>query len=175
MLETLSTRVVYQNPWMVVREDAIRFADGGEGVYSYVERPPYAIVAAVENGHVWMVEQWRHPFRRRMWELPMGVAPGAATPEESARVELAEETGLRADRMTRVAELAPAPGLIAQTGTLFLAQGLTRGAQALEQGEQDLIARPWPVDEAVAAAVSGGIADAVTIACLASLRLRGLI
>ncbi len=175
MLTTLATRVVYENPWMLVREDAVRFADGGEGIYSFIERPDYAIVAAVQDGQVWLVEQWRHPFRRRMWELPMGVAPGAATPEDSARIELAEETGLRAERLTLIAEIAPAPGLLAQTGALFLAEGLTHGAQALEQGEQGLIARPWPVDEAVEAAVSGRISDAVTIACLALLRLRGLI
>jgi ADP-ribose pyrophosphatase len=153
----------------------VRYRDGGEGVYAYVQRPPYAIVAAVQDGQIWMVEQWRHPFRRRMWELPMGAAPGAATPEQSARIELAEETGLRAERLTLIAEMAPAPALIAQTGTLFLAEGPRQGPQALEQGEQDLIARPWPVGEAVEAALTGRISDAVTIACLALMRLRGII
>lgn len=175
MLTTLSTRIAFENRWVSLREDAVRFPDGFESVYAYIERPRYAIVAAVEDGRIWMVEQYRHPLKARSWELPMGVAPGGdSIPiEEAARIELAEETGLRAGRLTRIAEIAPAPALIAQTGVLFLAEGLTQGPQALEPTEQDLVARPLPVPEVLAMACDGRIADAATIACLGLLRMRG--
>jgi 8-oxo-dGTP pyrophosphatase MutT (NUDIX family) len=136
-----------------------------------------AIVAAIEEGHVWMVEQWRPPLRRRCWELPMGVAPGGdATPiEEAARIELREETGLTVARMDYLGDLAPAPALLAQTGALFLATGLTQGPQALEHGEQDLVAARMAVGEVVARILSGEIADAVTVAAFGLLRLREVI
>lgn len=175
MLTVLSTRIAYETRHVRLREDAIRFPDGTEGLYSYVERPTYAIVAAVEDGEVWMVEQWRHPLRRRTWELPMGVAPGgdAVPPLEAAKIELREETGLTALDWREIATVAPAPAVIAQTGVLFLATGLTRGPQDLEHGEQDLVARPWPVERAVAAALDGEIVDAVSAASLMRLRLTG--
>jgi ADP-ribose pyrophosphatase len=177
MLATLDSRIAFENRWVRLREDRVRYPDGAEGVYAFIERPRYAVVAAVEDGHVWMVEQWRHPLGARSLELPMGVAPGGdATPiEEAARIELREETGLRADRLDYVAEIAPAPALIAQTGALFLATGLTRGPQALEPTEQDLTVRRMPVADAVAAILSGAIRDAATVASFGHLRLRGLI
>lgn len=175
MLQTLGTRLAFENRWVTLREDAVRFPDGLESVYAYIERPRYAIVAALGDGVLWMVEQYRHPIRARSWELPMGVAPGGdAIPiEEGARIELAEETGLRAAHWQRIAELAPAPALVAQTGVLFLATGLTRGQQALERTEQDLVAAPLPVDEVLAMAMDGRIVDGVTVACLGLLRLHG--
>lgn len=177
MLKTVSTRVAFENRWVRLIEDDVHYGDGAEGVYTFIERPRYAIVAAVEDGHVWMVEQWRHPIRARVWELPMGVAPGGdAIPiEQGARIELREETGITAERLDYVTEISPAPALLAQSGALFLATGLTPGPQALEPTEQDLIARPWPVDEAVAAALDGRIRDAATVASLCVLRLRGMI
>lgn len=175
MLTTLSTRIAFENRWVALREDAVRFPDGVESVYAYIERPRYAIIAAVEDGQIWMVEQYRHPLKARSWELPMGVAPGGdSIPiEEAARIELAEETGLGAAHWQRIAEIAPAPALIAQTGVLFLATGLTRGPQALEHSEQDLVACPLPVAEVLTMAMDGRLRDAATIACLGLLRLGG--
>jgi ADP-ribose pyrophosphatase len=177
MLTTTATRIAFENRHVRLREDAVRYPDGASGVYAFIERPRYAIVAAIEDGHVWMVEQWRHPLRRRSLELPMGVAPGGdATPiEEAARIELREETGLTAACMQYVCDLAPAPALLAQTGALYLATGLTKGPQALEHGEQDLLATRLPVDDVIARILSGEIADAVTVAAFGLLRLREIV
>ncbi len=177
MIETVSSRTAYENRWVTLREDAIRYADGTDGVYTYIERPRFAIVAAVEAGRIWMVEQYRHPLGARSLELPMGVAPGgAATPiEEAAAIELREETGVHAARFDHVGEIAPAPALLAQTGALFLATGLTEGAQALEPTEQDLIAMTLRVEEALEAACAGRIRDAATLAALGLLRIKNLI
>jgi 8-oxo-dGTP pyrophosphatase MutT (NUDIX family) len=155
----------------------VRYPNGDEGAYTFIERPTYAIVAAVEDGHVWMVEQWRHPLGARCWELPMGVAPdGDATPiEQAARLELREETGVTAADWREIGRLNPAPALIAQTGVLFHATGLTRGAPAPEATEQDLIARPWPIGDVIAAILDGRIRDAATVAAVGMLRLRELI
>src|ERR1700736_5982121 len=78
-IETTSTRFVYENRWMRVREDAIRRRDGSEGIYGVVEKPDFVVIVPVEeDGGVHLVEQYRYPVRGRYWELPQG-ALGAAT------------------------------------------------------------------------------------------------
>ncbi|MDP9417708.1 MAG: ADP-ribose pyrophosphatase, partial [Actinomycetota bacterium] len=56
-MERLSTRIVYRNAWMTVREDAVRRADGAEGIYGVVEKPDFALVLPRDAGGFWMVEQ----------------------------------------------------------------------------------------------------------------------
>lgn len=171
--EPLETRTLYENRWVTLCEDRLRRADGVESAYTYILRREFAIIAAIEAGHVWMVDQYRHPLQRRSLELPMGLAPGG--PEEMARTELREETGLRAGRMTRIGEFCPAPGLLRQTGIVFLAEDLTEGAPEREASEQDMTACALPIAEVLARAGDGRIQCGVTLAALALLKLRGIV
>src|SRR5205823_4511453 len=75
-IEQLSTRVAYQTPYLRMREDQIRRPDGSDGIYSYVDKPDFALVIAAENGGFHLVEQYRYPVRERSWEFPAGHAPG---------------------------------------------------------------------------------------------------
>ena len=56
-----ASRVVYENPWMRVREDAIGRPDGSAGIYGVVEKPDFALVIPVDADGVWLVEQYRYP------------------------------------------------------------------------------------------------------------------
>jgi hypothetical protein len=115
-----SSRVVYENRWMRLHEDRTERTDGAPGLYAWVEKPPAAVVVPRDGGHVWLVEQFRHPIGERFWEFPQGAwedEPGAV-PEDLARGELAEETGLRAGRI----EQAGSPTtLYADPGNTFVA------------------------------------------------------
>jgi ADP-ribose pyrophosphatase len=175
--DILDSRIAYETPWLRLRMDRLRLRNGMELDYGYIERPRYAIVAAIKDGAIWMVEQYRHPLRERSVELPMGVAAGVPEDRiaEAAAIELREETGLTAARFDYLGEIAPAPALLAQTGALFLATGLTEGPAALEPTEQDLVARPWPGEDAVAAALDGRIRDGATVASLGLLRMKELL
>ena len=177
MPEILSSRLAFENRWVRLEEDRLRLPDGLEIDYVYVRRARFVIIAALEDGALWMVEQYRHPLGRRSLELPMGVAPGAETIsiEAAAAIELREETGLRADRFEHVGEIAPAPALLAQTGALMRATGLALGAPEPEDTEQDLTAAPWRVEEVLEAAISGRILDGVTLSALGLLRLKGFV
>src|ERR671935_2000273 len=109
------SRMVYRNAWMSVREDAIERDDGSVGVYGVVDKPDFALVIPYDAGGFWLVEQYRYPVRRRAWEFPQGSwNSGSGTPEELARAELAEETGLRAGHMRQLGHLCVAYGFCSQ-------------------------------------------------------------
>jgi ADP-ribose pyrophosphatase len=63
-IETTSTRLVYENRWMRVREDTIRRRDGSIGIYGVVEKPDFVVIVPVEDdGRVHLVEQYRYPVK----------------------------------------------------------------------------------------------------------------
>ncbi|MDT7649201.1 MAG: hypothetical protein QOI36_607, partial [Pseudonocardiales bacterium] len=96
-METISSRQVYANSWMTVREDAVRRPDGSNGIYGVVDKPTFALVIPRDGDRLHMVEQFRYPVGRRRWEFPAGTAPGRADidPADLAAQELREETGLQ--------------------------------------------------------------------------------
>ena len=168
----LSRRTVYENPWMKLHEDAVRFPNGADGIYGVVDKPDFvAIVALDDQGRIDLVSQYRYPVGQRMWELPMGVSHG--TPAEQARAELREETGLTAGQLRHVGHLFQAPGFSAQGFDVFLATDLTQGETALEVTESDLTAQAFTWPEVRAMIAAGEITDAATLAALALLSVKG--
>ena len=167
---------VYQNQWMTVREDAVRFPNGHEGIYGVVEKVDFSLIVPIhDGGRIEMVEQFRYPLGGRFWELPQGSweTDETLSPLEVARRELLEETGLVAQEMTELGYFFEAPGFCSQGCHLFVARDLSRGQRQLEATESDLINATYSVDEIVAMIKSGGIRDAVSIAAIGYLRLLG--
>ena len=139
-MRTTSSREVYRNPWIRVREDRLELDDGGTGLYGVVEKSDFALVLPFERDGFWLVEQFRHPLGRRCWEFPQGTwgAGRGGTAEELARAELAEETGLRAGRLRHLGHLDLAPGLMTQEFDVYLATDLSPGPTAREATEADM-------------------------------------
>ncbi len=167
MIETLSSQTVYENRWMRLREDKIRRSNGSEGIYAYLEKAHAAVVIPFDGERVTLVRQYRHTIKRRVWEFPMGaVESGDLAPEDVARQELREETGLAAGRMTRLGSLYFAYGMSSQPFDVFLAEGLESGSDAREAEEFDLEARAFPVEDLDGLIESGEIVDSATVAAL---------
>lgn len=172
----LSTKEVYRNRWMRVREDAIRRADGSEGIYGVVEKPDFAVVVAIEGGEMVLVEQYRYAVGERMWEFPQGSKEeGSIVPEDLARAELREETGLVAGSMEKIGELCTAIGYSNQKYSVFYAKGLMQGERELENEEQGLISRFFPIAEVERMILSGVIRDATTVAAFGLLKMKGIV
>ncbi|MET0191709.1 MAG: NUDIX hydrolase [Pseudonocardia sediminis] len=174
-METLSSRQVYANSWMTVREDGIRRPDGSEGIYGVVDKPTYALVVPRDDaGALHLVEQFRYPVGERRWEFPAGTAPERADqdPAELAVRELVEETGLVAGRMELLGMLDVAPGMSSQRGHVYLATELTAGPPRREHTEQDMRAAWFTPAEFDAKIARGELTDAQTLAAYTLLRLH---
>ena len=169
-----SSRVVYENRWMTVREDRLERADGSPGLYSVVEKSPAAVVIALDGEEVVLIEQYRHPVGQRFWELPQGAWDDGEDPdpEELARGELAEETGLRAGAMQRLGRLYFAYGISNQPFDVWLATDLSQGEQALEPEEEGLRVGRLPIARVEEMLREGSIADSATAAAFGLLRLH---
>jgi 8-oxo-dGTP pyrophosphatase MutT (NUDIX family) len=157
-----------------MREDQIRRPDGSGGIYSYIDKPDFALVIAAENGGFHLVEQYRYPVRERSWEFPQGTLPGmtaADDPEYVAREELRQETGITASQMRHLGHLYCASGMSSQGFDVFLATGLTPGTAELELEEQDLVHRWFPRAEVEEMIRTGIITDDSSVAAYTLLLL----
>lgn len=173
-METISSRQVYANPWMTVREDQVRRADGSTGLYGVVDKPDFALVVPREDdGSLWLVEQYRYPVRRRAWEFPQGSwgAGGSGSGAQLAAAELREETGLSAGSLRHLGHLQEAYGYADQGLDVFLATGLTLGVPQREDTEQDMQHRRVSRAELVAMVAAGAVVDTATLAAYALLLL----
>ena len=163
-ITTLSSREVYRNPWLRVREDEILRSDGKRGFYGVVDKDDCAIILPIDHGRVWLVEQFRYTIQERALELPQGGwEMQVENHEELARGELKEELGLDAKEMTYLGTLWIAYGFANQKQHVFLATGLTPTDKEPDPEEHDLVARSVPVEEFEEMMLSGVIRDNCTL------------
>ncbi len=169
----LNSRTVFENDWMVVREDHVINPRGGENQYGYVhfKNCAVAIIALDPDDNVWLVGQQRYTLDAWSWELPMGGAPAGEAPLDAARRELKEETGLCAERWSEIMRLHTSNSITDELGIVYLAKQLTQGEPEFDETE-DLEIRKLPLSDALAMVNAGEITDAISVAGL--LRIAGM-
>jgi 8-oxo-dGTP pyrophosphatase MutT (NUDIX family) len=166
--QTRSSRLVYENPWISVREDAITAPGGHDGIYGVVtvRNDAVFVVPMTEQDEVLLVRQYRYTIGRESLEVPAGGCDGE-DPERAAARELLEETGYRATSLTRLGEVFSLNGVSDAPGHVFLARGLTRvtdGPQFVEEGIAEVVAVPWA--ELLGMVARSEIHDGETLAAL---------
>jgi 8-oxo-dGTP pyrophosphatase MutT (NUDIX family) len=161
----LSSREVYRNHWVRLREDEILRSNGQRGIYSVLEKNDCAVVLPLDQGRVWLVDQFRYTIQERALELPQGGWEREIdNPEDLARGELKEETGLQAAAMTYLGWMWIAYGVLRQKQHVFLATGLTETQKTPDPEEHDLVVRNVTVSEFEEMMLAGEIRDASTLA-----------
>lgn len=179
---TVSTRIAYENPWTRVREDIIRLPNGKDGLYGIVERGEFVVILPLgtsADGHptVTLVNQYRYPIKKRLWELPMGMweAQPDAKMEDVAAGELREETGLRAQTLQHAGIVYQGAGYSTQKGHVYLATGLTQGARQLEDTEQGMTCHTFPLSKVEDMIRRNEITCMVSLAAFGLLRIKNMI
>jgi ADP-ribose pyrophosphatase len=163
-IRTLSSREVYRNPWLTLREDRIERDNGTKGIYSVVDKDDCALILPIEGDKIYLIEQFRYTIQQRALEFPQGgwEAPDV-NPEKLARGELREETGLMAASMTYLGTMWIAYGFTKQKQHVFLANGLTHAQTDPDPEEHDLILHSFTITEFERMLLDGTIQDVSTL------------
>jgi ADP-ribose pyrophosphatase len=159
-----------------VREDVIERANGERGIYGVVDKDTSCLIipfeSTAEGDFLYLVEQFRYTVGARFMEFPQGSwEMMSATPEEIANGELREETGLVAARMTHLAALQIAYGVLNQVQHVFLAEELSQGEHDRDAEETDLEVHRVRVAEFEAMLLDGRIVDNCSAAAWGVYRL----
>ena len=169
------SEIVWQGRFLsAVREGTWEYAARNGGVSA-------AVIVAVHEGDLILVEQMRIPIERRCLELPAGLVGDEEAGEaiaDAARRELEEETGFLAERVELLGDFQSSPGMTSEDFTLVRATGLTRTGPGGGEANEDIAVHLVPLGElttfVVAKRAAGVAIDAKLLAVLGPALLGGL-
>ncbi len=174
--QTLNSAIRYENPWLSIRHEEVVTPAGTPGIYGVVsfKNKAVGVIPIDTDGYTYLVGQYRYPLNEYSWEIPEGGSPVGTDPLESARRELREETGLVAQRWTKIARIHTSNSATDEEGFLYIAEELEQGDHEPEDTEQ-LHVRRLPLAEAVEMVMRSEITDALSVSALLMVaRLRGI-
>jgi ADP-ribose pyrophosphatase len=170
----ISSEKIYQGPAFSVYKDFVREGEF-TGQRDVVRHTGSVVIAAVDvrrrEEHLLLVKQYRYAADEYLWELPAGRVDNGEKLLPAAKRELLEETGIRAQRWSRLFGFYASPGFLDETMDVFLAEGLTSGEAQPEEDEQ-IEAKFFPLKQVVKMVRSGEIHDAKTMTAVLWLACR---
>jgi ADP-ribose pyrophosphatase len=162
----LQSKTIYQGRVFDIRQETVQLPNGRAVQLDIVaHRGAVTILPVDEKGQIWFVRQYRHPAGETILELPAGVIEAEESPEECARREVREETGMAADKLQKLGEFYLAPGYSTEYMYVFLAKDLH--SSPLQQDEDEVLSvEKIPIERAYTLAQAGKFRDAKTLAAL---------
>jgi ADP-ribose pyrophosphatase len=167
IFETTSSETLHTGKIFALRKDQVRMPGGKLVTREVVEHyGAVAVVALDEEGRMPMVYQYRHPFGRRLRELPAGLLDvNGEAPHLTAARELREEAGLQAQTWRVLVDLDSTPGFSDESVRVYLATGLTQVDRPEAHDEEaDMTLEWYPIAEAVRQVFSGEIVNSIAVA-----------
>jgi ADP-ribose pyrophosphatase len=172
--KTISTREVYRNKWMRLREDIAELPNGQTTIYGVCEFGQcVGVLPFVDRDHVVMVRQYRYPVQENQrWEMPTGGVHPGEPPEQAAQRELMEEVGYRAGEIIWVSSYHTSKSVCVETAQLYIGRELVAEA-ALPDDTEFFEHAVMPFDEVLQLVIDSEIRDSMTvIAVLHAAQLR---
>lgn len=138
-LKVVNSRSIYGNPHAIVRVDTLAKNDL-EWEQVFIEKPYLDGVAVlpVDDKGIYLLNQYRHPIKRAIWQTIMGTLDQDETPVMAALRELREEGGIVRANLSQVGTIYAEPGICSQKTTIYLATNLVFGQTDPDQTEIDI-------------------------------------
>lgn len=160
---TLSTRPVYVNPWIRVREDIAEMPDGRRTLYGVIETGTgVGVLPFLDDDTVVLVGQYRYVARAFQWEIPTGAMMEGERETDTAQRELAEEAGYHAGRLEKLCTFDSSKSVLDETAHLYVATDLTPVRHEPDATEFFEV-RSFPFDDVLAMVLRSEIVDAMTV------------
>ena len=151
----VSSKIVYQNPWITIHEDRTISQDGNTGIYGYMESRDSCMVVVVDNQErLYLVRGFRYPSQSFGWELPGGGGDNE---------DLEEETGIIAQFWQKLGEAYVCNGLMTEKMAVCLARELSFTGQREQSDEVFSDMRFFTLDEIDDLIRGGEINDCQTL------------
>jgi 8-oxo-dGTP pyrophosphatase MutT (NUDIX family) len=166
VFDVVSSEDSYVGKIVALRRDEVAMPGGRTATREVVEHLGAVAIAALdENDNVILIHQYRHALGRRIWELPAGLIDHSGEDAvDAARRELVEEVGLAAENWSVLVDAAVSPGFTDEVVRVYLATGISVvDREILGDEEADLVARWFPLNEAVRMALAGDIVNSATV------------
>lgn len=169
---TKSIKTVYDNPWITVTHREVLNPSGNEGIYGMVhyKNLAIAIVPLDEDMNTWLVGQYRYTLNQYSWEVPEGGGLLGDSPLESGQRELLEETGITAQKWTKVLDLHLSNSVSDEAGVVYVAQDLSFG-EARPEDTEELVVKKIPFSEVVEMVMRGEITDGFAVAAILKVQI----
>lgn len=174
--KTLSSQIVYQNPWTSVREDIAEMPNGKQTIYGVIECGEcVGILPFVDDQHVVLVQQYRYVFdENNRWEMPTGGVKTGETLIEAAHRELREETGFDAEHLDFFNTYYPSKSIMHEIAHLYIGRGLTK-MQTIPDETEFFEVETFPFEQVLRMVLQSEIRDSMTVvAVLYAARQLGL-
>jgi 8-oxo-dGTP pyrophosphatase MutT (NUDIX family) len=160
--QTLSSRLIYENPWIRLREDQVIQPDGTPGIYGVVEFHGCVGVLPIDaDGNVHLVGQFRYPLQQYSWEIPEGGCHLGEAPLDAAKRELREELGLEAGNLEFLGTSHLSNSVSNEIAYYYLATNLTQH-ESRPEGTEQLEHRIVPFAEALQMVLDSKITDSLS-------------
>lgn len=169
--------IAYQDQYIFLLRDAVRFANGSLGTYIRFVDPgdsaPGVIILPLFQRQVVLVRHFRHAARQWRLELPRGFGESGYSTEENAARELREEVQGEIARLIPLGMVEPDTGMSAEADALFFAELASVGQPDIVEGISDI--QLTPIAEFERLISDGTITDGFTLAAYARAKARGLL
>lgn len=169
---TLRSEPIYDSAWIGITRHEVLNPSGNPGVYSVVHFKNIAIgILPLDNDYnTYVVGQFRYPLKQYSWEIPEGGGKLDVNPLDSAKRELLEETGITANKWTKIQEMHLSNSATDEFCILFIAQELNYGESEPEDDEK-LEVRKVHFNELYQMVEKGEITDSLTVAAVLKTKL----
>jgi ADP-ribose pyrophosphatase len=170
--ELIKSEIVFPGRAFTIRRDKLRLPDGRENSFDIVEHIGSVIIIPLDsNGDLLFVRQYRHAAGAELLELPAGTLDQGESPEECAKREVREETGMAAGKLEPLGGFFLAPGYSTEYMHVYVATDL-RHDPLQADADEFLTVERFPLTQAFAMFERGEIQDAKSIAAILLARKR---